>query len=333
MKKMLIIGGAGFIGSNACYFFSKKNYNISVIDSLSYASNLQYINPLINQKKIRFVKTNISNYQKLNNYINKFNPQIIINFAAESHVDNSIKSPNIFFKSNVSGVYNILLSIKNYNKKNKSNKIKFFQVSTDEVYGSLHRGYANEDSPLNPSSPYSSSKAAADCLVMGMCKTYNIEYYISRCTNNFGPFQFPEKLIPLSIKKSLNNKPIELYGDGKNKRDWIFVLDHIRAINNIIKKGKTNQIYNIGAQNTYTNLFISKKILSILKDFKNRKIISKYNNKISFINDRPAHDFRYAVSTKKIMKDTGWNLNNNFDKNLYKTVLWYITFFKKKINE
>ena len=282
MKKLLIIGGAGFIGSNACYFF-QKNYKISVIDSLSYASNLNYIRPLIKDKIINFDKINISNYQKLNKYINKLNPQIIINFAAESHVDNSIKSPNIFFKSNVSGVYNILLSIKNYNKKNKSNKIRFFQISTDEVYGSLDKGFANENYPLNPSSPYSSSKAAADCLVMGMCKTYDIQYYISRCTNNFGPFQFPEKLIPLSIKKSLNNKPIELYGDGKNKRDWIFVEDHIRAIYKIITKGKTNQIYNIGAQNTYTNIYISKKILSILKDLKNKKIISKFSNKISFI--------------------------------------------------
>ena len=333
MKKLLIIGGAGFIGSNACYFFSKKNYKISVIDSLSYASNLNYIRPLIKDKIINFDRINISNYQKLNKYINKLNPQIIINFAAESHVDNSIKSPNIFFKSNVSGVYNILLSIKNYNKKNKLNKIRFFQISTDEVYGSLEKGFANENYPLNPSSPYSSSKAAADCLVMGMCKTYDIQYYISRCTNNFGPFQFPEKLIPLSIKKSLNNKPIELYGDGKNKRDWIFVEDHIRAIYKIITKGKTNQIYNIGAQNTYTNIYISKKILSILKDLKNKKIISKFSNKISFIKDRPAHDFRYAVSTKKIMKDTNWNFKNNFEKNLYQTVLWYITFYNKKTNE
>ena len=166
-----------------------------------------------------------------------------------------------------------------------------------------------------------------------MCKTYDIQYYISRCTNNFGPFQFPEKLIPLSIKKSLNNKPIELYGDGKNKRDWIFVEDHIRAIYKIITKGKTNQIYNIGAQNTYTNIYISKKILSILKDLKNKKIISKFSNKISFIKDRPAHDFRYAVSTKKIMKDTNWNFKNNFEKNLYQTVLWYITFYNKKTNE
>ena len=175
MKKLLIIGGAGFIGSNACYFFSKKNYKIYVIDSLSYASNLHYIKPLIKEKKIKFEKINISNFQKLNRYINKVNPQIIINFAAESHVDNSIKSPNIFFKSNISGVYNILLSIKNYNQKNTTNKIKFFQISTDEVYGSLNKGFANENYPLNPSSPYSSSKAAADCLVMGMCKTYDIQ--------------------------------------------------------------------------------------------------------------------------------------------------------------
>ena len=333
MKKLLIIGGAGFIGSNACYFFSKKKYKISVIDALSYASNLSYINSLISKKKIDFKKINISNFKKLNNHIFKFKPDIIINFAAESHVDNSIKNPNVFFKSNVTGVHNILLSVKSYNEKNNFNKIKYFQISTDEVYGSLTNGYANEKHQLNPSSPYSSSKAASDCLIIGMCKTYNIDYYISRCTNNFGPFQFAEKLIPLSIKKSLNNNPIELYGDGKNKRDWIFVEDHIRAIYYILKKGKINNIYNIGAQNTYSNLYISKKILSILKKLKDKDIIKSFNNNISFINDRPAHDYRYAVNTKKIIRDTNWTIKNNFEKNLTKTVIWYVSFFNKETND
>ncbi len=330
MKKLLIIGGAGFIGSNACYFFAKKKYKIYVIDSLSYASNLNNIKPLILSKKIEFKRVNISNFNLLNQFIFDFKPNLIINFAAESHVDNSIKSPTIFFKSNVSGVYNLLLSIKKFNDKYKKNKIKFFQVSTDEVYGSLSRNFANEDYPLYPSSPYSSSKAAADCLVMGMAKTYNIDYYISRCTNNFGPFQFPEKLIPISIKRSLNNDSIKIYGSGNHKRDWIYVEDHIKAINKIILKGKVNEIYNIGAQNTYTNKFIIKRILKILKLLKNKKIINEFNGKIEFIEDRLAHDFRYAVNTNKIYNHTGWKIKNNFEKRLYETVLWYIYFFKKE---
>ncbi len=329
MNKIIIIGGAGFIGSNACYFFVKKKFNILVLDNLSYASNLSNIKPLITNKKIKFKKINISNYKKLNESILEFKPNIIINFAAESHVDNSIKSPNIFFKSNVNGVYNILLSIKKYNEKYKNKKIKLFQVSTDEVYGSLKKGFADENYPLKPSSPYSASKAASDCLVMGMCKTFNIEYYISRCTNNFGRFQYPEKLIPLSIKKVLNNKPIELYGNGKNKRDWIHVDDHIRAIFSILKYGKTNQIYNIGAQNTYSNNYICKKILNILKKSKKNKEIKMLNEEIIYVTDRLAHDFRYAVNTKKISKDTNFKLYNNFEKRLNDTVLWYISYFNK----
>jgi len=332
MKKLIIIGGAGFIGTNACYFFVKKKYKILVLDKLTYAGKLKNINPLIKNKLIKFKKLDISNYIKLENEIFNFFPDIIINFAAESHVDRSISSPKVFINSNVLGVYNILFAIKNYQEKKKNN-IHFFQISTDEVYGSLSKGFANEYSFINPSSPYSSSKSAADSLILGMSKTYNINFNITRCTNNYGPYQFPEKLIPITLHRALNNKQIKIYGNGKNKRDWIYVLDHINAIYSIIKKGKINNIYNIGAQNIYSNNYIVKKILIILKKYNKNSYFKNLNSNITYVNDRLAHDFRYAVNTSKIYKDTKWIPKSSFDKTLENTINWYLNEYKWGLNE
>ena len=323
MKKIIIIGGAGFIGTNACYFFVKKKYKILVLDSLTYAGKISNIKPLILSKKIEFKKVDISNYKKTENSIFSFKPDLIINFAAESHVDRSIKSPKIFFNSNVLGVYNILFAIKNFNQKYR-NKINFFQISTDEVYGSLKSGFAKEESFINPSSPYSASKSASDALVLGMCKTYNINFNITRCTNNYGPYQFPEKLIPITIYRALMGKKIEVYGDGKNKRDWIYVDDHINGIYSVIKKGHKNNIYNLGAKKIYSNNYIVKKILSILEKLKKKNLISIYNNQVLYVKDRVAHDFRYAVNTNKVFKHTKWAIKNDFDNSLEKTIIWYL---------
>lgn len=322
-KKIIIIGGAGFIGTNAVYNFSKSKYDILVLDSLGYAGNLININQLINSKKIYFKKCDIFNFSRLKKIIFAFKPNIILNFAAESHVDRSIDNPNIFFNSNIMGVYNLMEIIRNFNKINKIN-INFFQVSTDEVYGSIIKGSSNEKSFINPSSPYSASKAASDAIVQGWCKTYDIKYYISRCTNNYGPFQFPEKLIPITLYRSLNNLDIQVYGNGKNIRDWIYVDDHVNGIQQIIDKGEPNNIYNIGAQNEISNLDIIKNIISILKQLKKENFIDDFSNKIKYVNDRPAHDVRYSLDTKKIKGKTKWDVKSNFKKRLKETIIWYI---------
>jgi len=322
-KKCILIGGAGFIGTNATYLFLKKNYQILVIDSLTYAGNLKNINPLILNKKILFKKVDISNFKLLKKTFFNFKPDLIINFAAESHVDRSIDNPFVFFNTNILGVYNILEIIKKYNNKNVK-KIKFFQVSTDEVYGSVKNIPSTETSFINPSSPYSSTKAASDAMIQGWCKTFNIEYYISRCTNNFGPYQYPEKFIPITLFRALNNMDTLIYGNGKNIRDWIYVDDHISAIYEILKTGKVNNIYNIGAGNEVTNNIIINKIFKILKKFKKNNIIESYLMNIKYVNDRPAHDLKYSLNINKIKKDTFWKINKNFDKRLEQTVLWYV---------
>lgn len=322
-KKIIIIGGAGFIGTNAIYKFSKIKYEILVVDSLGYAGNLININQLIKSKIILFKKCDISDFLKLKKIIFNYKPNIILNFAAESHVDRSIDNPNIFFNSNILGVYNLMEIIRSFNKQNKIN-INYFQVSTDEVYGSVIRGSSNERSFINPSSPYSASKAASDAIVQGWCKTYDIKYYISRCTNNYGPFQFPEKLIPITLYRCLNNLDIQIYGNGKNIRDWIYVDDHIMGIQQIIESGKPNNIYNIGAHNEINNIDIIKNIITILKGLKKENYIDYFSDKIKYVNDRPAHDVRYSLDTKKIKNTTKWKVNSNFKKRLKETIIWYI---------
>lgn len=323
MKTILIYGGAGFIGTNAVIFFAKKNYKIIVLDKLTYAGNKSNLTYLIEQKKIKFIKGDITNLALLDK-INKFyQPDYILNFAAESHVDRSITSPDDFFASNTLGVYKILESLKKLISNSKK-KFKFVHISTDEVYGSIKKGSFKETSPYNPSSPYSATKAASDNLVKGWCNTYKINFNITNCTNNFGPYQYPEKLIPLTIFRSLNMLPILIYGDGRNIRDWIYVEDHIKFIYEVMRKGEPNTTYNISTKNELTNNIIIKKILLNLKNFKNLNLVKSFSNEIQYVADRPAHDFRYSVDTSKIKRLQPNVKVDTFDNNLKSTILWYI---------
>lgn len=323
MKTVIIYGGAGFIGTSAVNFFVNKNYKVVVLDKLTYAGNKINLYNLIKSNKVSFFKGDISNLNlliKLNNY---FKPIYILNFAAESHVDRSISDPDNFINSNMIGVYKILESLKKY-KKNMNKNFRFIQISTDEVYGSIKKGSFSENSPYSPSSPYSASKAASDNLVKGWCTTYEIPFNITNCTNNYGPYQYPEKMIPLTLFRSLNLLPIQIYGDGKNIRDWIYVDDHIKCIYQVIKKGKVNNTYNISTKNELSNNDLVNKILSGLGKFKAKGLIKNFSDKVDYVIDRPAHDFRYSVNVKKF-KSINPNIKfQKFEKNLENTIRWYI---------
>ena len=323
MKTIIIYGGAGFIGTSAVKFFVKKKYKVIVVDKLTYAGNKINLKNLIDNKKIIFIKGDISNFSLLKKINSKYLPHYILNFAAESHVDRSISSPDDFFNSNTHGVYKLLESLKDY-KKNFNSNFKFIHISTDEVYGSIKKGSFTENSPYNPSSPYSATKAASDSLVKGWCTTYDISFNITNCTNNFGPFQYPEKLIPLTLFRSLNLFPIQIYGDGKNVRDWIYVEDHIRCIYKVMIKGDLNSTYNISTKNELSNNLLVKKILRILNSFKATGLINNYSKDIEYVQDRLAHDFRYSVDTSKFDKISENIKFKSIDYNLANTIKWYI---------
>ena len=321
--KILITGGAGFIGCNLLrLLLNKKKYKILNIDNLSHGSNLLNISEFKNNNNYFFKKINILDKNKISSVFEDFNPDVVFHLAAESHVDRSIKDPIGFLNTNIIGTYNLLQSsIKIFKKK----KVKFIHISTDEVYGDLKKNDHpfTEKNPYIPSSPYSASKAASDHLVRAWHRTYGLPINITNCSNNFGPYQYPEKLIPLTILNFLKNKKIGVYGNGKQIRDWIFVQDHINALYKVFKKGKIGETYNIGGKNEYTNLEIVTTIANIFnKTFSQKKI--DYRKLINFTKDRPGHDFRYAVNFSKIKKQLGWKPNKNFYFNLEKTVNWYI---------
>jgi dTDP-glucose 4,6-dehydratase len=303
--KMLVTGGLGFIGSNFIINTLKKfpQYEIINLDDELHGSNKLNLK---NIKNYKFVKGNICNEKLVEKLVKKCN--LVVNFAAESHVDRSISNPKPFINSNIVGLFNILEQIKNQKK-------KLIQISTDEVFGSLKKDSADENFKLNPSSPYASSKAAAELLVNSYVTTFDCKCIITRCTNNFGPRQFPEKLIPKTILLAYQNKKIPIYGSGKNIRDWIFVNDHCDAINKIITNGKEGKTYNISGQNELNNITIVKKIL---------KFMGKSNDTIEFVNDRPGHDFRYSLDSSKIQKELNWSPKLDFDKNLKETIGWYL---------
>ena len=329
MKNILITGGAGFIGSNFLKIFVKKvKFNkIIVLDNLTYASNLNYVKNLFKSKKIKFIKGNICNKKIVNDIFNLYKIEVIFNFAAESHVDNSIKNSTRFMKSNFLGVHN-LISIAHFHWKDNLNKKLFFQISTDEVYGHLKKNESRftENTKLNPRSPYSSSKAAADLLVKSFWTTYKMPFVITRCSNNYGPNQNKEKLIPKVIQNICSSKKIPIYGDGSNIRDWIYVDEHCEAIIKIFKKGKYNTSYNIGGNNQITNLNIVKKIIKIIKNNKsfNKNKNIKYYDLITFVNDRLGHDFRYDLDTSKLAKNVGFKPSININKGLMHTIKRYL---------
>ena len=318
MKKIVVTGGSGFIGSNLVNFLLKKNYFVINIDKLTYSSN-KYNQSLLPKKKYKFFKFDINNKNKLKNVINKYKPVCIFNLAAETHVDRSIDSPISFIHSNILGVFNILEVIKENNKKNK--KIKLVHISTDEVYGDIKTKKTSETFSYNPSSPYSATKAGADHLIKSYVRTYNLPAVISNCCNNYGPYQFPEKLIPKMITNILSNKPLPIYARGLNSREWIFVDDHCEALYQIFKKGKIGESYNVGSNINLKNLNLVKNLLKIFKK-KGFKFGKKV--KIKFVKDRPGHDFRYSLNSTKIRKKLKWKSRTSLINGLNSTVDWYL---------
>ena len=313
MKKILVTGGSGFIGSNLVNYLLKKNLFVINVDKLTYSSNKSKIR----SKNYKFFKIDINEKKKLIQIINKYNPKVIFNLAAETHVDRSIDAPSSFIHSNILGIFNILESLRFFKRKRKN--IKLIHISTDEVYGDIKHKRSLEQDAFSPSSPYSASKASADHLVKSYVRTYKINAIISHCCNNYGPYQFPEKLIPKMISNIINNKKLPIYAKGLNSREWIYVVDHCKALFKLYLKGKSGQSYNIGSGKNLKNKEIVKKLLKIVK---NKKIKIGKKTKIEFVKDRPGHDFRYALNSNKIKK-LGWRPETNLDKGLRMTVEWY----------
>jgi len=308
--KLLVTGGVGFIGSNFIRHIrhEHRDWEITNLDKLTYAGNLENLKDIQDQPGYHFVKGDIADRNLVDKLLSQ-GADVIVNFAAESHVDRSILDASPFIETNVKGTQVLLEGVKKHGIQ------RFIQVSTDEVYGSIDSGYFIEESPLSPNSPYSASKAAADLLCRAYFKTHRLPAIITRCTNNFGPYQFPEKLIPLAVTNALEDKPIPVYGDGLNIRDWIFVDDHCRALDAVIQKGQLGEIYNIGGGNEKTNLELIHKLLELL---------DKPRSLMQFVTDRPAHDRRYALDCAKIATELGWKPAYSFEKALSATVDWYL---------
>tara|TARA_B100000575_G_scaffold116144_1_gene92398 strand:- start:9783 stop:10805 length:1023 start_codon:yes stop_codon:yes gene_type:complete len=318
MKTIIVTGGSGFIGTNLVNYLIKKRYFVINIDKLTYSSN-KFVNKQRNKKNYKFFKLDINN-KKLQKIIKKYRPKCIFNLAAETHVDRSIDGPENFIKTNINGTFNLLESLRNLSKDKISPKL--IHISTDEVYGDIkihHR--SKEDDKYEPSSPYSASKASADHLVKSYIRTYKINAVISNCCNNYGPFQFPEKLIPKLIFNIFNNKELPIYAKGKNTREWIHVDDHCEALLKLYLNGKQGENYNVGSGKNLTNIELVNKILHICK--KNKIKIGK-KVKIKFVKDRPGHDFRYALNCKKILKKIKWKNKISLDEGLKETILWYL---------
>ncbi len=320
MKKIIVTGGMGFIGSNLIKYLIDKKYFVINIDNLSYSSTKLFHKELSNNKNYVFYKLDLNNRKKIIKILKKYNPQGIFNLAAETHVDRSIDNPESFIISNILGVYSLLEVLKIYLRKNKK-KIKLIHISTDEVYGDIElKKRSNEKFPYDPSSPYSASKASADHLIKSYVRTYNIPAVISNCCNNYGPNQFPEKLIPKLIYNIIKNKPLPIYHKGKNSREWIHVNDHCEALIKIFNKGKVGESYNVGTGQNVENINMAKKLIKILKYVP----IKVKNVKIKYVKDRPGHDFRYALNSKKIYRDLNWKPKISLNKGLKDTFNWYL---------
>lgn len=319
MKKILVTGGAGFIGSNYIRFVLEKYRNVKIInfDKLTYAGNLQNLSVLEKDQRYTFIRGDICDPDQLSSAIENSSPDFIVNFAAETHVDRSISNPGIFIRSNVVGVQNLLDCSLQFNVK------KYLQISTDEVYGSLgNKGLFSETTPLAPHSPYSASKASADLLTQSYFHTFDLPINITRSSNNYGPYQFPEKLIPLTILKCLKKEKIPIYGKGRNIRDWIHVMDNCSAIDLVLRKGMPGEIYNVGANNEISNIQMVRLIIKKFSELRPRIKIS--DKLISFVEDRKGHDWRYAINSEKIKRELGWKPKVSFDIGLRNTIQWYL---------
>jgi len=331
VKNILVTGCAGFIGSNFVPYFLKKypKYNLINLDLLTYAGNLENLEEVKNNKRYKFIKGDICNRDLVEFIFSEYDIQGVIHFAAESHVDNSIKNPGIFVETNVNGTYTLIDVAKNhwmdkpFTCKGKYKEARFHHISTDEVYGTLNEtDLFTESTPYAPNSPYSASKASSDMIVRSYKETFGMNTVITNCSNNYGPKQHDEKLIPTIIRKALNGENIPIYGDGKNIRDWLYVLDHCKGINLVFHTGKNGETYNIGGRNERTNLQIVDTICSIL-DKKVPKKVS-YKELITFVEDRAGHDRRYAIDATKIETKLKWKADENFDSGIIKTVEWYL---------
>ena len=318
MINVVVTGGLGFIGSNLIELLIKKKFNVINIDKESYSSNFYNTKSFSNSSSYEFIKCDLNESIKLKKIIFKHRPRCIFNLAAETHVDRSIESPKNFIESNILGVFNLLEIFKEYSR--KYNNSRLIHISTDEVYGDVLIGRSNENYPYKPSSPYAASKASSDHLVSSYVRTYNIPAIVTNCSNNYGPKQHPEKLIPKLIYNILNNKNLPIYGNGKNSREWIYVKDHCEALLKVFQKGKIGEFYNVGSNKNLNNLEICKLLINIAK----QKIKIGQNVKIKFIKDRPGHDIRYALDSKKISTKLGWKTKTKFIEGLEKTFTWYL---------
>ena len=315
MKKIIVTGGLGFIGSNLIDLLIQKNYFVVNIDKITYSSNYYNVREYKNSKKYKFIKCDIKD-KKLKKILFKYKPVGIFNLAAETHVDRSIDNPENFIQSNFVGVYNLLECFKEFSKKYKS---KLIHISTDEVYGDILSGRTSESHTYKPSSPYAATKAASDHLVSSYVRTYKIPAMVTNCSNNYGPKQHPEKLIPKLIYNILNNKHLPIYGNGRNSREWIYVKDHCEALIKVFMKGKSGEFYNIGSNKNLNNLQVTQELINVSKN----KIKIGKNVKILFVKDRPGHDLRYAINSNKIKKKLGWFPKTNFRQGIKLTFDWY----------
>ena len=325
MKNVLITGGAGFIGSHVVRRFVKNypNYHIFNLDALTYAGNLENIKDIENEANYTFVKGDIVDENFINNLFQTHEFEGVLHLAAESHVDRSIEDPLSFVKTNVIGTMNLLNAARKLWKDNSDNK-RFYHISTDEVYGSLGaEGLFTETTAYDPNSPYSASKAASDHFVRAYGETYGLPYVLTNCSNNYGPFHFPEKLVPLFINNIINNKPLPVYGDGNYTRDWLFVEDHAVAIDLVFHKGKNHETYNIGGFNEWKNIDLVKLLCKIM-DEKLGRSVGESEKLITYVKDRPGHDLRYAIDASKINKELGWSPSVTFEQGLEKTINWYL---------
>lgn len=337
-KAILVTGGAGFIGSNFVPYFCEKyknEYLIINLDKLTYAGNLDNLKECKNMDNYVFVQGDICDEKLVNELFDKYDIRGVIHFAAESHVDNSIKGPKAFINTNVVGTFNLIDAARRHwmdgpNKvKSGYEDARFHHISTDEVFGTLgNEGYFSEDTPYAPNSPYSASKAGSDFIVRAYHHTYGMNVTTSNCSNNYGPKQHNEKLIPHTIEMALAEKPLPIYGQGLNVRDWLYVLDHCKAIDLIYHRGKSGETYNIGGHNERNNITIVKTICSLLDRYKPRENGKKYEELITFVEDRAGHDLRYAINPDKIVKELGWKPDENFDTGIVKTVEWYLQYKK-----
>lgn len=329
-NKVLITGGAGFIGSNYVQLLAQnKETQLVVLDSLTYAGNPANLESVAHQDNYEFVKGDICDVEIVNDLFKKHKFDLVVHFAAESHVDNSITNPGVFIQTNIVGTFNLLQAAYNTwmdglgKLKEVFEHARFLHISTDEVYGTLgETGLFTEQTPYAPNSPYSASKASSDFMVRSYYHTYRLPVVTTNCSNNYGPHQHKEKLIPTIIRKAIAGAPIPIYGDGKNIRDWLYVEDHCTGIQLAIEKGKLGETYNIGGRNERQNIYIAETICEILDEMIPTK--ESYKNQISYVKDRPGHDFRYAIDASKLENELGWKAKENFESGIKKTVAWYL---------